>query len=140
MYKKLYTIGLTGGICSGKSTLKHFFLRYNNLKFLNFDDFTPIIYKTNTLLKEKLLETFGEQIMKNNEIDKKALGSLVFKDKEKLAILKSLVSPELKKFYLDQKKEIENENIIYDILIVEGPTIIESKIHVIYYIDKEFIR
>jgi dephospho-CoA kinase len=131
MYKKLYTIGLTGGICSGKSTLKKFFLRYDNIKFLNFDDFTSIIYQRDNLLKKKLVDTFGEQILKNNEIDKKTLGSIVFKDKEKLVLLKSLVSPALRQFYFDQKNELEFKNTTYDLLVVEGPTIIESKVHVI---------
>ena len=68
--KKLYTIGLTGGICSGKSTLKNFFLQYQNIKFSNFDDFTANLYLKNNTLKEKLIKFFGQEILKNNEINK----------------------------------------------------------------------
>ena len=135
--KKLYTIGLTGGICSGKSTLKNFFLQYQNIKFSNFDDFTANLYLKNNTLKEKLIKFFGQEILKNNEIDKKVLGTIVFKDKEKMRWLKSVVSPELKNMYFDFKNELELKNTMYDILVVEGPTIIESNFQVITNLNLE---
>ena len=64
------------------------------------------------------------------------MGSIVFKDKEKLNYLKTLVSPELIKYYLTLRSEIEYNNMTFDILVVEGPTIIESRIEV----NLHFIR
>ena len=67
----------------------------------------------------------------------KVLGTIVFKDKEKMRWLKSVVSPELKNMYFDFKNELELKNTMYDILVVEGPTIIESNFQVITNLNLE---
>ena len=85
-------VGLTGGIGSGKTTIAHLFEALN-IPVYYADDAAKKLMNTNEKLKTSIIQHFGENSYKNNELDRKYLASVVFNDKEKLELLNSLTHP-----------------------------------------------
>jgi dephospho-CoA kinase len=85
-------VGLTGGIGSGKSTVAHVF------EILG----TPVYYADKEAkrlmnedpeIKKQLIEHFGQGAYTGNTLNRRFIADIVFKDKEKLQILNSIVHP-----------------------------------------------
>jgi dephospho-CoA kinase len=85
-------IGLTGGIGSGKSTVAKVFQTLGIPVYFA-DEEARKLMNTSEELKASLVAHFGEEIYKEDNLDRKYLASLVFNDSEKLAVLNSLTHP-----------------------------------------------
>lgn len=88
-----YLIGLTGGIATGKSSI---FKRLvgKGACGVDCDKLGHDAYRTGTLAHSKIVEEFGEGVLsENGEINRKALGPIVFSDKDKLQRLNDIVWP-----------------------------------------------
>ncbi len=85
-------IGLTGGIGSGKTTIAKVFETLGIPVYFA-DDKAKYLMNNDALLKASIIQQFGIDAYKNEELDRKYLASLVFNDKEKLALLNSLIHP-----------------------------------------------
>ncbi len=86
-------IGLTGGIGSGKTTVAKVFEVLGIPVYYADDAAKELMYK-NKQLKQQLISHFGTATyFDNGELNRKHLSSIVFADKEKLALLNSLVHP-----------------------------------------------
>lgn len=92
-------VGITGGIGSGKSTVCKIF---ETLKVPVFyaDDEAKILMNTNEILKTEISNTFGKDVYKNNELDRKKLAHLVFSNPEALSKLNALVHPKVGETYI----------------------------------------
>lgn len=84
-----YAFVLTGGIASGKSTVSNM-LKNDGFNIIDLDKIAHDILSTSTKEIEKL---FGKQYIKNNKIDRKALGDLIFKDKKAKQLLEDFIHP-----------------------------------------------
>jgi len=85
-------VGLTGGIGSGKSTVAGIF-EVLGIPVYYADDAAKKLMNENRALKEKIIEHFGEDAYKDGMLNRSYIGQQVFKNKEKLALLNSLVHP-----------------------------------------------
>ena len=85
-------IGLTGGIGSGKTTIAKVFETLGIPVYFA-DDKAKYLMNNDALLKASIIQQFGIDAYKNEELDRKYLAGLVFNDKEKLALLNSLIHP-----------------------------------------------
>lgn len=85
-------IGLTGGIGSGKTTVAKIFETLG-IPVYYADDAAKNLMNTNPELKAAVIKNFGEETYKDGALDRKYLASIVFNDKEKLALLNSLTHP-----------------------------------------------
>ena len=86
-------IGLTGGIGSGKTTVAKV-LEVLGIPVYYADDAAKQLMNTNAALKQQLIAQFGkETYFENGELNRKHLAAIVFNNKEKLAVLNSLVHP-----------------------------------------------
>ena len=102
-----YAIVLTGSIGTGKSSAAAL------LSSLGFEiiDADKVAHQVLNAESEKIAEIFGEELVKNNEVDRKALGSIIFADKAKRKVLEDLLHPliydeiERQALVLDQKKK-----------------------------------
>mgnify|MGYP006184230795 CR=1 FL=1 len=86
-------IGLTGGIGSGKTTVAKV-LEVLGIPVYYADEAAKELMYKNELLKQQLIFHFGESTyLKDGQLNRKHLSSIVFADKEKLELLNSLVHP-----------------------------------------------
>lgn len=100
----IFTVGLTGGIGSGKSTVANIFESYNIPRF-DADKHAHNIYLNNAELRSAVVEKFGNGVALKNkageiiDINRKELASIVFSDPSKLKELNSMVHPAVRDGY-----------------------------------------
>lgn len=85
-------IGITGGIGSGKTTVARIF-EVLGIPVYYADEAAKKIMNEDEMLKAQIVKQFGEASYTEGKLNREYLGSIVFKDKAKLAILNSLVHP-----------------------------------------------
>ena len=93
--KKPYKIGLTGGIGAGKSTISQIF-KSIGIAIFNSDSYGKELLINDKDIIQKIVHKFGDNIQKNDIIDKKKLSQIVFSNKEKLAQLNQIIHPKIK--------------------------------------------
>jgi len=90
---KPYVIGLTGNIATGKSTVAGM-LRDLGACIIDADQVAHRVMRTGTKVHAALVEHFGAGIVAaSGEIDRRALGAIVFSDPQSLLALDTLVHP-----------------------------------------------
>lgn len=101
-------IGLTGGIGSGKSFVSKIIEALGFPVFYS-DDVAKSIISTNTFAKEQLISYFGEEVFKENQLDRTFLASIIFNNQVALEKVNQLIHPlvreEFEKFAIQQKTE-----------------------------------
>ena len=85
-------VGLTGGIGSGKTTIARIFETLC-IPVYYADDAAKKLMNSNEDLKTAIINNFGEDSYKNNELDRKYLAAIVFNNIQKLELLNSLTHP-----------------------------------------------
>jgi dephospho-CoA kinase len=85
-------IGLTGGIGSGKSTVAKIFAQLG-IPVLDADATAKAIMNEDRSVKTKLIELFGEDAYKENQLNRPYIAQLVFKDAFKLQQLNAIIHP-----------------------------------------------
>ena len=85
-------IGLTGNIGSGKSTLASCF-EILGIAVFNADKQAKLLMNKDVNLKQSLISEFGKEVFLNNELNRKYLSNLAFKDDSVLKGLNALVHP-----------------------------------------------
>ncbi|MFD1779691.1 dephospho-CoA kinase [Fredinandcohnia salidurans] len=120
------TIGLTGGIASGKSTVSQMF-KEAGIVVVDADVIARKVVEPGEEAYEQIVQSFGKDILLPDEtIDRQKLGSVVFFNEEKRLLLNSIVHPAVRKQMLKEKEEHLNngeETVILDI-----PLLFESKL------------
>ena len=86
------TIGLTGGIGSGKSTVSRLF-ETMGIPVYTADTESKKLINISPQIREQLMAKFGSQLYKNGEIDKAMLASLIFGNEENLRYANSVIHP-----------------------------------------------
>ena len=86
-------IGITGGIGSGKTTVCKVF-ELLGIPIFYADTAAKLILKTDPVLKEEILKTFGEKTYSNDgELNRSYLSSIVFNNEYELNKLNALIHP-----------------------------------------------
>lgn len=104
-------IGITGSIACGKSTVSNY-LRSKGYTIIDADKIGHDALEDDKI-KRKLVQTFGEDIIENNAINRVKLGQLVFGNKGKIALLNSIVHPEIKSIILRLEEEHKDEKFVF---------------------------
>jgi len=102
-----YAVVLTGSIATGKSTASTL------LSSLGFEiiDADTVAHQVLNTQAQKISELFGDNVVKNGEVDRQALGGIVFSSHVKRQELEALLHPliyeeiEQQAFLLDKKKK-----------------------------------
>ncbi len=114
-------IGLCGRSGSGKGLFSSVAAK-NELKVIDCDKvYKDIVSKPSPCLAE-IAEHFGDTVIKDNALDRRALASIVFSDRNKLELLNTITHKHI-------IAEIENILSQYndgDIVIIDAPTLFES--------------
>lgn len=121
MKSRTLSIGLTGTIGSGKSLISKVFSLLN-VPIYNADSRAKALYEDKELLN-KLQSIFGNNILKNNQLDKQLLADIVFADKVKLNKLNNIMHPLVRK---DYSTWLSNQTTSY--AIMESAIIFENNL------------
>ncbi len=107
-------LGVTGSIGSGKTTAAKIFSKYHYSR-IDADEIGHELLKSNKKIKNKILKEFGKGILdKNNNINRKKLGKIVFNYKAKLKKLNSIMHPAIINEIKNQINKSKNKNIVID--------------------------
>lgn len=112
-------IGLTGSISTGKTQVSNY-LRDRGEKVIDADLIAREVVDLGPV-KEKIKKAFGNDIYKDGQLDRKALGEIVFRDKEKRQVLNEIEHPEIYRIIL---KEVKNSK---GRVFVDIPLLFESQ-------------
>lgn len=85
-------IGITGGIGSGKSTVSNIF-KILGIPVFDADSEAKNLMENNVIVKQQLIEEFGEAVFVDGKLNRKHLSSIVFVDTYKLEKLNAIVHP-----------------------------------------------
>lgn len=116
-------IGLTGGIGSGKTTVAKFFETFDNVAIYIADIEAKLLMNSSEIIKEKLVNEFGEFTYTKDVLNRKFISDIVFNDATKLATLNAIVHPEVKNHFKNFVKN--NSDKAY--IIYENAILFESK-------------
>lgn len=101
-----YTIGLTGGIASGKSAVSDKFEELG-CKIIDADIIARAVVERKSQGLKQLVESFGVRILADDQnLDRAKLKKIVFKDTAKLAKLNALLHPLIKEKIIQQVKQV----------------------------------
>lgn len=121
-------IGLTGGIASGKSTASQILKRLG-ATVIDVDMIGREVVKKGSPYLREIVEYFGEGILlEDGTLDRKKLGSIVFKNRDKLKILNSIVHPPMIARIKSLLESMEREGEL-DKVVVDAAILIEMGLH-----------
>jgi len=113
-------IALTGGIGAGKSTVAQYFSELG-ANVVDADHLARIAIERGSEGFDEVIARFGESILSNGDINRKALAEIVFSDPDSKRDLEAIIHPRVQKLFA--QAIIDNEpagTLIYEIpLLVE---------------------
>lgn len=118
-------VGLTGGVCSGKSLAAHYFEQLG-CGVIDLDALAKEVSQPRQNAYTQIVQQFGRGILQSNGegIDRKKLRQIIFDDEGAKKMLENIVLPELERLESDlvQKLTAEGKKVI----VTHGATIVES--------------
>ena len=120
----MFTVGLTGGIGSGKTTIARFFLE-QNIEVINADEIARKVVEPGTAALSKIQERFGSEILINEKsLNRALLREKIFKDSRQRIWVENLLHPLI-------EEEITNlmAGAVSRYVILESPLLFETNQH-----------
>ncbi len=118
------TLGVTGGIGSGKSTVCRM-LDVLGARVFYADPVAKRLMQEDDELRRKIVEAFGEEAYdEDGALNREHLASVVFADSDRLAELNALVHPRVFEAFGRVKKEAARDGV--ELLVHEAALIFES--------------
>ena len=110
-------IGLTGGIGSGKTTVANLFESLG-IPVFNADDAAKQLMQNSPIIKNQLIQQFGDKVYEQGQLNRSYLASIVFADPEKLAILNAIVHPVTIQAALDWAQQQTSPYVIKEAALI----------------------
>ncbi len=124
-----YAVVLTGSIATGKSSVAGI-LKKMGFEIIDADSIAhEILYEQHL----KIAQLFGEEIVNQNIVNRKALGAIVFSDEDKRKSLEQLLHPLIYKRIKALSEELDHKKVPY---LVDIPLFFETNR---YPIEKSLI-
>lgn len=118
----MLVVGLTGGIASGKTTVAKILSDFD-IKIVDVDRIAKEIVSPHTNIWEKIIETFGEEILdKDLSIDRSKLAKLIFSVPEKRKLLDDITHPIILTKIKEKLAELKSESIV----VIDIPLLFET--------------
>ncbi len=117
----MLVVALTGGIGAGKSLVAQYFSELG-ARVVDADQLSRIAIERGSEGFDEVITRFGESVLRNGDIDRKALGEIVFKDKSARADLEAIIHPRVRELFF----EVVNDLAADEILIYEIPLLVET--------------
>jgi len=136
-------IALTGGIGCGKSLAAEFFADLGAI-VIDADQLARAAIERGSSGFDEVVAIFGDSILKDGEIDRRALGELVFKDPVKKSALEAIIHPWVRsEFEAAVASLTGNQTLVYEIPLLfesHGADRFETVITVEADMDKRISR
>ena len=117
----MLVVALTGGIGSGKSTVGQIFAQLGAI-VVDSDQLARDVLERGSIGFNEVVAKFGDEILKNGEIDRQLLASIVFKDPTKRTELEQITHPLIRKACA----EVIARSTSNSIVINQIPLLVES--------------
>ncbi|MET3697305.1 dephospho-CoA kinase [Bacillus oleivorans] len=129
------TIGITGGISSGKSTISNT-LKEWGFTVIDADVQARVVAQPNQEAYQEIVKSFGSEILlPDGHINRSMLGEIIFNNKEKRDLLNSIVHPAVRKNMLSEKEKAYKRG--EDTVFMDIPLLYESKLT--HYVEKVIV-
>lgn len=120
----MIVIGLTGGIGTGKSEVARIFQELGAV-IINADQLGHQAYTPHSETWQEVVKTFGEGVLQpSGEIDRKALGGIVFSDPSQLEKLNQIMHPRMARMVEQQIQELRSTGC--EVVVVEAAVLFEA--------------
>tara|TARA_B100001142_G_C14317021_1_gene648851 strand:- start:525 stop:1124 length:600 start_codon:yes stop_codon:yes gene_type:complete len=121
----MYKLGITGGIASGKSTAASYLKNKNKNSYVfNADRESKKHLKSSHSLQQKIINVFGNKIVRDNKIDLQLLAKNAFNNEINHKILNGIMWPEIFILISNKYDELKDSNI--NLFIVDAALIFEA--------------
>ena len=117
-------IGLTGGIGCGKSLAAQYFAELGAL-VVDADQLARAAIERGSDGFDEVVSIFGDGILKDGNIDRRALGDLIFKDPAAKKQLENIVHPFVRREFEEVVASLKGDQV----LVYEIPLLVETKAH-----------
>ena len=122
---KMKTIGITGGVGAGKSTVLDHLEKQYNACVLQADKIGHLVMEPGGICYGQVIALFGKQIIKNDKtIDRKMVSDVVFAHEEMRQKLDDIIHPAVKSYILDKIEEQKKAGCT--LMIVEAALLLED--------------
>ena len=130
-----YIVGITGGIASGKTSLTAKISQLTNSKsvaFIDCDKLGHSAYEAGSKCFAEVVQEFGREIVSTEDydfeqIDRRALGNIVFRDPERLERLNQIVWPHIKVKIIQLIEEKRQKN--FKLIFIDAAVLFEADWH-----------
>ena len=117
-------IGLTGGICSGKSTVADFLAGLGAV-VLSADAIGHEAFEPCSPAWQRVVDEFGRGILTaDGRIDRQKLGQIVFGDAEALARLNRIMHPGMHQVAAARIEDLKRQGV--KVVVLEAPLLVEA--------------
>ncbi|HEY7160537.1 MAG TPA: dephospho-CoA kinase [Acidobacteriota bacterium] len=124
----MLVVGLTGGMCCGKTTVTSMFSELGCL-IIDADLISRKLVEPGEPSYKRIIKFFGKEILqKDGTLDRKKLGGIIFQDPAKRKILNSILHPSIVR---EEERMIREarEKGTHQIAIVSAALMIEAGVH-----------
>lgn len=116
-----FVVGLTGGIGSGKSLAAQFFSQLGAL-VIDADQLARSVIERGSQGFDEVLLRFGDNVLINGDIDRVALGQIVFENREAKKDLEAIIHPRIRAEFEEAVDSLDAD----EIMIYEIPLLVET--------------
>jgi dephospho-CoA kinase len=117
-----FVVGLTGGIGSGKSLAAQFFSQLGAL-VIDADQLARSAIERGSEGFDEVLLRFGDTVLKNGDIDRVALGQIIFENPEAKKDLEEIIHPRIRAEFEEAVASLNPGQI----MVYEIPLLVETK-------------
>ncbi|MBO8127002.1 MAG: dephospho-CoA kinase [Firmicutes bacterium] len=118
------TVGLTGGIASGKSVVAQIF-RQKGAKLIDADQIAREIVEPGEPALEEIAATFGQEVLtESGELNRRALAEKVFGNQAALRRLNRITHPRILRVI--RRRVVEYRKAGAQIIVIDAPLLIET--------------
>ena len=112
---------LTGGIGSGKSLAAQYFSELG-ARVVDADQLARVAIERGSDGFDEVALRFGEQIMREGDIDRKALAEIIFADPKAKSDLEEIIHPRVRELFAEVVADLKPD----EVLIYEIPLLVET--------------
>jgi dephospho-CoA kinase len=114
-------VALTGGIGAGKSLAAQYFSELG-ARVVDADHLARVAIERGSPGFDEVILRFGEKVLRDGDIDRKALAEIIFTDKTAKADLEAIIHPRVRELFSEVVSDLSQD----EILIYEIPLLVET--------------